>query len=166
MALKNLVVKLADIEGVPHGSASARTNVEVTARYTSVVTLADGRVIPQVITMKPLRAPLGTATFEVYASDDPDVKTESRGFAIVVEATINGTRGKAQGRLVRTVKPMSSMPATIQFGTLAPAEPIPPGWGSVGEVIGDFDSRIDVLEARPLVLQDGLTQRLYFTTGA
>lgn len=141
--MKTLTVALADLEGTPHGTASARTNVTVTARYTGDVVLTSGKIIPPAIKVRQLPTS-GVAEFEVYESDSTLVKAEYRGFAIRVEATIRQTGGgpPRETHVTRTVKVLSSASSPISLGTLSPAEPLPPQWATVSEVVGDFDERL------------------------
>lgn len=146
--MKTLTVTLKDLEGEMHGSVPARTNVQVSARYTSDLTLADGSIVPAAVKVKPATGP-GVWQFEVHASDDPLVRESSRGFAVVVEALVRGTREGTEWRVRRTVKPLEAMSSPISLGVLDPAEPVPPQWTTVGEVLGDFDARLDALESAP-----------------
>lgn len=134
--MKTLRVSLADIEGRPHGSHHANTNVAVTARYTGPVTLADGRIVPAVIKAKQLSTgATGYVDFEVYASDDSLVHADWRGFAIVVTATITHARsGKQLGQVARTVKVLSSHTSPVALGSIEPAEGLPRGWVTVAEM--------------------------------
>ncbi|WP_114202854.1 fibronectin type III domain-containing protein [Janibacter anophelis] len=145
--MKTLTVTLADLEFEPLGSAATHTSVEVAARYTSPVVLTDGTIIPAVIKAKTL-ASTGEVAFEVFASDDPLVRPECHGFAIIVEATISSTRGNRRPVTVqRTVKVLEAMSSPVSLGTLDPAEPLPAQWTTVPEVLGDFDERLDALES-------------------
>lgn len=137
--MKTLVVTLADLEGVPHGSTLAHTKVKVEARYTSDLTLADGRIIPAAVKEKEIPS-TGERTFEVWASDDPAVAESSRGFAVIVTATITPTRGGGGARVQRTVKPLMSMDDVIHLGTLSPAEPVPPQWSTVDDMLADVEA--------------------------
>lgn len=137
--MKTLAVTLADFEGVPHGSTLAHTKVKVEARYSSDLTLTDGRIIPAAVKVKELPS-TGERTFEVWASDDPAVAESSRGFAVIVTATITPTRGGGGARVQRTVKPLMAMDDVIHLGTLSPAEPVPPQWASVGELVDDVNA--------------------------
>lgn len=137
--MKTLAVTLADFEGVPHGSTLAHTKVKVEARYSSDLTLADGRIIPAAVKVKELPS-TGERTFEVWASDDPAVAASSRGFAVIVTATITPTRGGGGARVQRTVKPLMSMDDVIHLGTLSPAEPVPPQWSTVDDMLADVEA--------------------------
>ena len=141
--MKTLRVSLADLEGQPHGSHHANTNVTVTARYTGPVTLADGRIVPAAIKAKQLSTgATGYADFEVYASDDPLVHADWRDFAIIVTATITHARsGKQLGQVARTVKVLSSHTSPVALGSLAPAEGLPAGWVSVGDFVAGQTER-------------------------
>ena len=145
--MKTLTVTLADLEGVAHADLAARTQVEVTARYTGPVHLADGRIIPPAAKPKTMGSGSGGAVkFEVYASDDPAVKAEYRDFAIQVTATITRTDGRHWlGTFQRTVKVLQSAASPVPLGSLPPAEGLPARWATVSEVTGDFDTRIDDL---------------------
>ena len=134
--MRNLVVTLADLEGVPHGSATSRTSVVVSARYTWDLVTTDGAVIPAAMKPKPLPTG-GAVTFSVHPSQDPDVAEDRRGFGVVVEAIIRRTDGRGTGSDVRVsrtvVVPDGSGP--VQLGSLAPAEPVPPPFVSVSSVL-------------------------------
>lgn len=120
--MKVLRVSLADIEGQPHGSHHAATNVTVSARYTGPVTLADGTVIPAAIKSKQLPA-TGSVSFEVYASNDTAVAAASQGFAVVVTAEGKGLRGERPWRVERTVKLLMNTANPVALGSLAEAVP-------------------------------------------
>lgn len=146
--MKTLRVELADLEGIPHGSAPAGTRAEITAAYTGVVALTDGTLIPNAIKAKTV-ASSGVVNFSVYPSDSPDVREEYRGFGVTVTAkvqSLNGTTVTAR----RTVVVPDSSPSTVHLGNLPPADPLPPQWTTVEEVIGDFDARLDSLEDHPV----------------
>ena len=130
--MRNLVVTLADLEGVPHGSATSRTSVVVSARYTWDLVTTDGAVIPAAMKPKPLPTG-GAVTFSVHPSRSPDVAEGRRGFGVVVEAAIRRTDGRGPDvRVSRTVVvPDGSGP--VQLGDLEPAEPLPPQYATVGE---------------------------------
>lgn len=144
--MKTLAVTLADFEGVPHGSTLAHTKVKVEARYSSDLTLTDGRIIPAAVKVKELPS-TGERTFEVWASDDPAVAASSRGFAVIVTATITPTRGGGGARVQRTVKPLMSMDDVIHLGTLSPAEPVPPQWVTVDDMLDDVEASRAAAEA-------------------
>ena len=144
--MKTLSVGLDDLEGVPHGTTGARTQVEVTAAYTHDVVLTSGRIVPRAIKAKPLPAPSGTVTFQVYESDSSAVAPESQGFAIRVTATLRPTRGGSPVSVTRTVKVLTSTPtvgspAVVHLGTLPPAEGLPRGWVSVAEMQAALDAQ-------------------------
>lgn len=120
--MKTLTVSLADLEGQPHGSHSAATNVTVSARYTSPLVMADGIVIPAAIKSKQLPA-TGSVSFEVYASDDTAVATASQGFAVVVTAEGKSLRGERAWRVERTVKLLMNTASPVALGSLAEAFP-------------------------------------------
>lgn len=142
--MKTLRVSLADLEGEPHGSHHANTNVTVTARYTGPVTLADGRIVPAAIKAKQLStAATGYVDFEVYTSDDPLVHADWRDFAIIVTATITHARsGKQLGQVARTVKVLESHTSPVALGSLEPAEGLPAGWVSVAEMRASLDAAV------------------------
>ncbi len=144
--MKIITVSLADIEGVPHGSASANTNVKVTARYTSAVVLADGRIIPQAVKGKQL-ANTGVREFEVYASDDPAIAVESQGFAIRFEAHVSNVRGEKGVTYTRTVKPLMATTSPASLGKLAAAEPVPAKWVSVADFAADLTATAEQASA-------------------
>lgn len=137
--MKTLTVALADLEGTPHGTASARTNVTVTARYTGVVVLTSGKIIPPAIKRARMTT-MGVFEFEVYESDSTLVKAEYRGFAIRVEATIRTTGGgpPREVKVTRTVKVLTSATSPVSLGTLSPAEPVPPQWVTVADFADDL----------------------------
>ena len=137
--MKTFAVTLADFEGVPHGSTLAHTKVKVEARYSSDLTLTDGRIVPAAVKVKELPS-TGERTFKVWASDDPAVAASSRGFAVIVTATITPTRGGKGARVQRTVKPLMSMDDVIHLGTLSPAEPVPPQWSTVDDMLADVEA--------------------------
>ena len=139
--MKTLTVALADLEGTPHGTASSRTNVTVTARYTGVVALTSGKIIPPAIKRARMTT-MGVFEFEVYESDSTLVKAEYRGFAIRVDATIRQMGGgpPRETHVTRTVKVLTSSSSPISLGTLSPAEPVPPQWASVGELVDDVNA--------------------------
>ena len=139
--MKTLTVALADLEGTPHGTASSRTNVTVTARYTGVVALTSGKIIPPAIKRARMTT-MGVFEFDVYESDSTLVKAEYRGFAIRVDATIRQTGGgpPRETHVTRTVKVLSSASSPISLGTLSPAEPLPPQWATVDEFAADIDA--------------------------
>lgn len=133
--MKTLTVTLADIEGVPHGSVAADTSARVFVSYTGPVVLTSGEVIPRVVKDWPVPS-TGAVEFSVHASDDPLVKAECRGFAVRVEVRLTDSRsGKAAGRWERVVKPLEAMASPISLGTLDPAEPLPPQFTSVQEML-------------------------------
>lgn len=137
--MKTLVVNIADLEDLPQEG-----RVTVTAEYTGDVVLTSGKILTAAPKAKKMGR--GRTEFEVFASDDPLVKTEYQGFAIKVTATLKV--GNSQHyTLTRTVKPLQAMSSPISFGTLPPAEPLPNDWATVSEVVGDFDARLDALEA-------------------
>lgn len=147
--MKTLTVSLADIEDVPHGSIPASTSARVRVSYTGPVVLTSGEIIPQVVKERGVPA-TGVVEFSVHASDDPLVKAEYHGFAVKVEVTLSSSRSDhAVGRWVSVVKPLEAMSSPISLGTLDPAEPLPPQWMTVTEVVSDFDARLDALEANP-----------------
>lgn len=146
MALKTLTIKLADIEGTTAGLLAARADVEVRVAYSREVILTDGTVVPRSQVVRSLSSS-GTVSVQVYPSDDTLVRPEYRGFAI--DVTVKGLPGNSSLRFERRVKVLNAMASPISLGTLSPAEPLPPQWTTVAEVLGDFDARLDVLEARP-----------------
>ena len=134
MTTKTLRVDLADLEGIPHATATAGTTVRVSAQYTSTVVLeADGTIIPPIIKTETMGA-TGRAQFTVWASDSEEVREEYRGFAVKVTASIrepNGTERKWH----RTVKPMVYQANIVRLGRLPTAEGLPPKWVTVSELI-------------------------------
>ena len=137
--MKTLTVTLKDLEGIPHADLSARTNVDVEARYTGPVHLTNGTIIPPAVKPKQMGAGSGgRVEFEVYESDSTLVKAEYRNFAIRVDVEIRRTdkRG-APVRVTRTVQVLTSHSSPVALGTLAPAEGVPPQWTTVGEMLDD-----------------------------
>ena len=134
--MKTLTVALADLEGTPHGTASSRTSVRVTARYSGPVVLESGKIIPPAIKGRPLPT-TGVVEFEVYESDSTLVRADHRGFAVVVTATLTQTGGPERGQggvqVTRTVKVLNSTASPVSLGTLSPAEPVPPQWTTVAD---------------------------------
>ena len=146
--MKTLTIALDDLEGADHGG-SAGTYAVARVRYTRPVTLTDGTVIPSAPKEKALGSD-GLASFDVLTSDDPTVIPESQGFGLLVEATIQATTGdRAKRTFRRVVKLTEAMASPIALGSLPTAEALPREWATVGEVIGDFDSRLDALESAP-----------------
>src|SRR5699024_9535551 len=99
--------------------------VDVSARYTATVVLTDGTVIPAAI--KPKSAPTypsgpwSAAAFDVYASDDPDVRPDRHGFAVELTASMRTTYG-ALVTYRRTVTPLDAMADTLTLGDLLEME--------------------------------------------
>lgn len=152
--MASLVIKFADLASEPIGSGQD-VSAEVLVSYTREVPLTDGTVLQAVPTRKLLGAG-GTATFEVTPSDDPTVQADFRGFGLRIEWLLTHRAGRGrqtETRGSRTVKVLAADGATVQFGTLLPAEPLPPQYVTAAEVIGDFDSRVEILEGAA-----GLTQ--------
>lgn len=96
--MKTLRVTLADIEGAAHASATAGTSVTVSVAYSGQVVLTSGTAIPGASKAKSLGSS-GVVDFSVYASDDPAVQPEYRGFAVVVTATVRGPVGSPKTKL-------------------------------------------------------------------
>lgn len=154
--MKQLVVSLKDIQGVPHGSQFSRTNVRVIARYTSEIVLTDGTIVPNVVVDEPVSAPGGSVTFDVWASDDPAVKAEYRDFAIRVDVQVSPSRGTSRkGGYTKTAKVLMSSPSPVQFGSLPGAEGLPPKWTSVADFRDEFEAL--VVEGQALVAQNADT---------
>lgn len=86
--MKTLTVALADLEGTPHGTASARTNVTVTARYTGDVVLTSGKIIPPAIKRARMTT-MGVFEFDVYESDSTLVKAESSASSPISLGTLS-----------------------------------------------------------------------------
>lgn len=161
--MKTLSVGLDDLEGVPHGTTGARTQVEVTAAYTSDVVLASGRIVPRAIKAKPLPAPSGTVTFSVYESDSDDVAPVSQGFAIRVTATLRPTRGGSPVAVTRTVKVLTSTPtvgspAVVHLGSLEPAEGLPRGWVTVAEMQAALDEQTAAAQQAAAYAEEAATR--------
>lgn len=149
--METVNVTLEGVQGNPLGHPDTRVNVTVTAQYSSPLILTDGSIIPHVIAEKDLGA-TGSTTFTVHASDGTEVHPDYRGFAITFRARITDMRGKVAADYARTVKVPSGGPHDL--GSLPTAEPLPPDYASVAEVIGDFDARLDALEAWNLTVTD------------
>lgn len=135
--MRTLRVALADFEGIPHGSSAARTTATIEARYSRDVTLADGRIIPAFIKRKP-HGSQGYVEFDVLPSDSTEVAAQSRGFAVIVTATVTDTRGaRATRSTTRTVKvPVGT--GVVSLGTLEPAEGLPSQWVTVSDMQVDL----------------------------
>jgi len=117
--VKNIIVRVSDTEGQPFPT------VDVSARYTATVVLTDGTVIPAAI--KPKSAPTypsgpwSAAAFDVYASDDPDVRPDRHGFSVEFVVSMSGDRGGSF--TYRTaVTPLDAMADTLTLGDLLEME--------------------------------------------
>lgn len=145
--MKTLVVTLADLEDIPHGTASSRTSVDVTAHYTGPVALDDGTIIPPAIKAGHMSA-MGVWEFEVHASDSPLVKDEYQGFAVVVNVVVRqtGPGHIKPANVTRTVKVLEAASSPVSLGTLPPAEGFPARWVSVDEMVADMDAAVAAAE--------------------
>ena len=137
MALKTLQIRLADLEGTAQGLLASRADVEVRVSYTREVILTDGTVIPRAQVMRGLSS-TGVVEVQVYPSDDSAVRSEYRGFA--VDVAVRGLPGASGWRYEKRVKVMSSMTGPVSLGTLSPAEPVPPQFTTVGEMLADIEA--------------------------
>lgn len=166
--MKTLRVSLADLEGQPHGSHHANTNVTVTARYTSDLVLADGTIVPAAIKTKTLPAS-GSVDFEVYASNSPDVAPVSQGAAIVATARGKSARtGGASWTVTRTVKVLMNSPA--ELGALAEATPTPQYDAGVVKTVNgvapDASGNVDSATATVAVASTTVAGRVELATAA
>ena len=145
--MKTLTVTLKDLEGIPHADLSARTNVDVEARYTGPVHLTNGTIIPPAVKPKKMGAGSGgRVEFEVYESDSTLVKAEYRNFAIRVDVEVRRTDKRGGPvRVTRTVQVLTSHSSPVALGTLAPAEGVPPQWTTVAEIGAQADAAIQTL---------------------
>lgn len=138
--MASLVIKMADLTGTAIGSGQPAT-AEVLVGYTWDVSLADGTILSSAPVRKTLGSG-GTVSFDVTPSDDSTVHPDWQGFGVRVEwrITYRGNRGRQEeARGSRTVKVLASHGATVQFGTLSPAEPVPPQWVTVAELTATVD---------------------------
>lgn len=138
---KTLRVELADLEGIPHSSAPAKTTVTVSARYTGPVILTDGTIIPTVPKSESMGSN-GRVDFTVYTSDSPDVREDHRGFAVRVDAKVTEPSGRSY-TYTRTVKPLEYQTDIVRLGRMPSAEGLPPQWVTIEELVrkieeGDF----------------------------
>lgn len=117
--MKNIIVRVSDTEGQPF------PNADVSARYTATVVLTDGTVIPRAIkpkTAQPYESgPWSSAAFDVYASDDPDVRPDHHGFAVEFVVSMRPERGDPVTWRT-TVTPLDAMPDTLTLGGLLEME--------------------------------------------
>ena len=117
--MKNIIVRVSDTEGQPFPHA------DVTARYTATVVLTDGTVIPTAIKPKGAPAypsgPWSAVSFDVYASDDPDVDPDHHGFGVEFVVSMRPERGDPVTWRT-TVTPLDAMPDTLTLGDLLEME--------------------------------------------
>ena len=157
--MANLVIKFADLAAEPIGTGRDVT-AEVLVSYTREVPLTDGTVL-QAVPMRKQLGPGGTAIFEVTPADDPTVQADFRGFGLRVEWLLTHRAGRGrqtETRAARTVKVLTSDGATVQFGTLLPAEDVGPQYATVGELLADVAdvyATIDNLAATATTLPPG-----------
>lgn len=143
--MASLVIKMADLTGAAIGSGQPAT-AEVLVGYTWDVSLADGTILSSAPVRKTLGSG-GTVSFDVTPSDDSTVHPDWQGFGVRVEwrITYRGNRGRQEeARGSRTVKVLASHGATVQFGTLPPAEPLPRQYVTVDDLSSDLGSTATV----------------------
>ena len=136
--MKTLTVTLKDIEATSISADPGLASAVVSASYSHDIILTDGTIVLAGAKVKPAVSE-GQWSFTVYESDSTAVKSEYRGFAIIVEASVRPLLGGGPSLLTRTVKVLTADTSPVSLGTLSPAEPVPPQWVSVGEILGDFD---------------------------
>lgn len=152
--MASLVIKMADLTGAAIGSGQPAT-AEVLVGYTWDVSLADGTILSSAPVRKTLGSG-GTVSFNVTPSDDPTVHPDWQGFGVHVEwrITYRGNRGRQeQVHGSRTVQVLASHGATVQFGTLEPAEPIPPRWTSAEDMADELDAAVAAAQSSQAAAQ-------------
>lgn len=131
MPTKTLVLDVQNITGDPFAGAV------VTLSYDRTVRLASGGLVPP-IAAHPVQIVDGSESVQVLAADDPELTTDSTGFGIRVLVAWSDPSGQRRSTTY-VAQVVTSDPATVALSSKIGAQPVPPQYASISEVLDKAD---------------------------
>lgn len=139
MPTKVLVMNLADITKELIGTPDSQIGGTITAEYDRDVNTTDGERVPRGL-MQDVPITGGVVSTPVLCSDGDDIDEGSKGFRVVVRATLRNRTRPEMAVMTYTwkVSITTLSPDPVYLSTLREAQPVPPEYVDIKALIQDI----------------------------